>query len=132
MRTTDQKDASSHDADLLDREVLNELLTVCGHDPAFVSELVDTFVDRAKTLGLLCHESLSTGDLARVVSLAHEIKSSSGQLGAHRLQAASRTLETCGLACEEDLKPLVDRLAVEIQLASDALVAFKDSLGSKV
>jgi CheY-like chemotaxis protein/HPt (histidine-containing phosphotransfer) domain-containing protein len=112
--------AEGHDQ-VLDREAFLDTMEACGSDDAFLRELVDAFMSRARALGATCDRAISDGDRDCLESAAHELKSSSGQLGAKRLQETARALETQAAAGGTNLAPLGAALLAEIELACSAL-----------
>jgi two-component system, sensor histidine kinase and response regulator len=111
---------------ILDESVLAELLATTGDDPAFVRELVQTYLGEAP--GQLDGIAAAVGgsDAAALVRPAHTLKSSSATLGAARLSAVARRLEMAGRSGALDESATADLATVqdEWRAASDALTAW--------
>ena len=82
-----------HVAETLDTAVLAELLEAVGDDPAFVDELVDTFLAEAPGFLAAIDEAVRDGDAGRLLVPAHTLKGNASTMGAGRLAEISRTLE---------------------------------------
>jgi HPt (histidine-containing phosphotransfer) domain-containing protein len=83
----------SDDAPILDPAALDRLLEMTGGDPAFVDELVQTFLDDAAAqLGEL-RAAADAGSVDGIVRPAHSLKSNSASVGAMRLSELARSLE---------------------------------------
>ena len=80
-------------AETLDRAVLAELLEAVGDDPAFIDQLVDTFLAEAPRYLAAIDEGVAAGDATRVVVPAHTLKGNASTIGATELAALSRSLE---------------------------------------
>ncbi len=85
-------------APLVDRAVVDELLTSVMGDEAFVRDLVETFAGEAEVhLGALA-EAAERRDAAGAVRPAHTLKSSGAIIGAIRLSELCRAIEAAGRA----------------------------------
>jgi HPt (histidine-containing phosphotransfer) domain-containing protein len=73
----------------VDRSTLAELVATTGDEPAFLAELIDTYLDDAPSL-LAAMRSGGTEELRRA---AHTLKSNSATFGARRLAELCRRLE---------------------------------------
>ena len=80
-------------AETLDPAVLAELLEAVGDDPAFVDELVDTFLAEAPGFMAAIDGAVQAGDAGRLLVPAHTLKGNAATIGAERLAEVSRTLE---------------------------------------
>ena len=80
-------------AETLDPTVLAELLEAVGDDPAFVDELVDTFLAEAPGFLAAIDAAVGDGDAGRLLVPAHTLKGNAATIGAGRLAEVSRTLE---------------------------------------
>ena len=84
------------DAPLLDPAVLDELRAATGDDDEFLRDLVATYVDEADGHLEALGQAAATADAAAIVRPAHTLKSSSASVGAMRLAAICRDIETAG------------------------------------
>ncbi|HEY6569849.1 MAG TPA: Hpt domain-containing protein [Candidatus Limnocylindrales bacterium] len=80
-------------AETLDAAVLAELLEAVGDDPAFVDELVDTFLAEAPGFMSAIDGAVAAGDAGALLVPAHTLKGNASTIGAGRLAEISRTLE---------------------------------------
>lgn len=79
--------------DVLDADALGNLREMTGDDPAFLAELIDTYVvDAGRLLASMRHAVLA-GDAPGLRRAAHSLKSNSATLGATELAALCRVLE---------------------------------------
>lgn len=106
---------------IVDPGVLHDLFELAGSDLKFVEALVETFTDRAEMLCETLREALDAQDCESIERVAHEIRSSSSQLGALRLPALSKQLEARAAAGERDLGDLYEIFLSEVRLACEAL-----------
>jgi len=84
------------EAPVLDEAVLIELKETTGDDPAFVRDLVETYLaDVPIQLGGI-EAAIAANDAEALIRPAHTLKSSSAAVGAMRLSDVSRTLEMAG------------------------------------
>jgi HPt (histidine-containing phosphotransfer) domain-containing protein len=84
------------DLPLVDEAVLADLLTSTGDDPAFVRELVETYLAETPEQLEAITAAIDADDADALVRPAHTLKSSSATLGAMRLSALARELEIAG------------------------------------
>jgi HPt (histidine-containing phosphotransfer) domain-containing protein len=84
------------DLPLVDEAVLAELLASTGDDPAFVRELLETYLSETPAQIAAITAAIEADDAAELVRPAHTLKSSSATLGAMRLSALGRELEMTG------------------------------------
>jgi HPt (histidine-containing phosphotransfer) domain-containing protein len=87
---------SDADAPVLDETVLAELLATTGDDPAFVRELVETYLADVPVQLSGIAAAVGANDAAALVRPAHTLKSSSATVGAMRLATVARELEMAG------------------------------------
>ncbi len=81
------------ESDVLDRAALADLLAMTGGDPAFLAELIDTYVaDTPQQLATI-RQSLESGDAEAVRRAAHSLKSNSATFGATALARLCQELE---------------------------------------
>ena len=84
------------DLPLVDEAVLAELLASTGDDPAFVRELLETYLAETPDQLAAIRAAIEADDAEALVRPAHTLKSSSATLGAMRLSALARELEMAG------------------------------------
>ena len=80
-------------AETLDRATLAELLAAVGDDPAFVGELVDTYLADAPGQLDAIDAAIAAGSPDALVRPAHTLKGNSLNLGALELAEVARSLE---------------------------------------
>ena len=79
--------------DVLDAAALDNLREMTGDDPAFLGELIDTYVADAGHLLATMRQAVLAGDAPELRRAAHSLKSNSATLGATGLAALCRVLE---------------------------------------
>lgn len=84
------------DAPVLDPAVLDELRAATGDDDEFLRDLVATYVEEAAGHLDALGQAAAAADAAAIVRPAHTLKSSSASVGAMRLAAICRDIETAG------------------------------------
>jgi HPt (histidine-containing phosphotransfer) domain-containing protein len=77
----------------VDHRVLAALSQATGDDPAFLAELIDTYLANAPALVVAMRDALAAREAAGLRRAAHTLKSTSATLGAHRLADLCRHLE---------------------------------------
>jgi HPt (histidine-containing phosphotransfer) domain-containing protein len=77
----------------VDPETFAALSQATGDDPAFLAELIDTYLADAPSLLAAMRHALATGDTTALYRAAHTLKSSSAALGAESLASLCRRLE---------------------------------------
>jgi HPt (histidine-containing phosphotransfer) domain-containing protein len=77
----------------VDHQLLAALSQATGDDPAFLAELIDTYVADAPNLLTAMRDALATGDSLALRRAAHTLKSNSATFGARRLADLCRRLE---------------------------------------
>jgi len=96
------------DLPVLDETVLAELLASTGDDPAFVRELLETYLAETPEQLLAIRTAVDAGNASELVRPAHTLKSSSATLGAMRLSALARDLEMA--ARTDSLPPDIEQM----------------------
>jgi HPt (histidine-containing phosphotransfer) domain-containing protein len=81
---------------VLDESVLTDLKATTGDDPAFVRDLVETYLADAPVQLEGIDAAIAADDAEALIRPAHTLKSSSATVGAMRLAEVSRTLEMTG------------------------------------
>jgi HPt (histidine-containing phosphotransfer) domain-containing protein len=114
------------EADTLDQAALADLRAMTGDDPAFLAELIDTYVaDTPQQLATI-RRALDTGDAEAVRRAAHSLKSNSATFGAAALAGLGAQLEARGKAGElAGMDELVARAEAEYDLVKRALRALQ-------
>lgn len=113
----------------IDRSALDALLEITGGDPAFLAELVDTFLADAVDLLAAMERACERGDAAELRRAAHSLKSNGATFGAPALTAIARRIEGLGAAEHLDgAAPLVDDARREFARVERALRAIRAAL----
>jgi len=107
---------------ILDEAVLAELKATTGDDPAFVRELVDSYLAEAPAQIEGIAAAITGSDAAALVRPAHTLKSSSATVGAMRLATVARRLEITGRsgALGDGASADLDTLRAEWSAAAEA------------
>lgn len=93
-----------------------------GNDEAFVKELVETFVDEAKSLLGSMRHSVDQGDGAALRRAAHSLKSNSADFGWAPLTSLCRELEALGKEHQFDgAGEKIERATIEYERLVEAL-----------
>jgi HPt (histidine-containing phosphotransfer) domain-containing protein len=87
-------------SEAVDHRVLAALSQATGDDPAFLAELIDTYLSDAPDLLVAMRDALAAREDAGLRRAAHTLKSTSAMLGAHRLADLCRHLEDAGGSAE--------------------------------
>ena len=103
------------DAPALDEAVLNELQETTGDDPAFVRDLIETYLADAPVQLEGIEEAVAANDAEALIRPAHTLKSSSATVGAMQLAEASRALEMAGRTGALDAGVRVQADAVQVE-----------------
>jgi HPt (histidine-containing phosphotransfer) domain-containing protein len=77
----------------LDPAALANLLEITGGDPAFVDELIDTYLADGEQQLAAMRAALAAGDDAALMRPAHSLKSNSANVGATLLADLARSIE---------------------------------------
>ena len=77
----------------IDPDAFARLADITGDDPAFLAELVDTYLEDGAQQVAGLHAAASDEDPAALVRPAHTLKSSSASIGATTLAEQCRLLE---------------------------------------
>jgi len=111
------------DLPLVDEAVLAELLTSTGDDPAFVRELLETYLTETPEQLEAIRAAIEADDAEMLVRPAHTLKSSSATLGAMRLSALARELEMAGRSgsLSADVRALLQAATETWATTSEAL-----------
>lgn len=73
--------------------VIDELKEATGRDPAFLAELIDTYLEDSAALLAAMRQAIAAADAAEVRRAAHSLKSNSASFGAGPLANVCRELE---------------------------------------
>jgi HPt (histidine-containing phosphotransfer) domain-containing protein len=114
-----------HEPDVLDSDALAMLDELTGGDPAFLDELIDTWVgDGAEQLEAM-RQSLAAGDTPTLRRAAHSLKSTSQSLGAVLLASVCAEIEAAArngaIDAASPLLPVAQRRYEESRAALLAL-----------
>jgi HPt (histidine-containing phosphotransfer) domain-containing protein len=106
--------------DAIDRAAFDRLVASMGG--GFVTELVDTFIEDARDLGISLRKALAGADIDTFRRAAHSLKSTGETVGATRLAALARELEAQARGGSLDgVASRLDRLDGEYERAARAL-----------
>lgn len=114
--------------DVLDKSVLEELLAFADDgDPELLADLIQMFLDDGPAKVQAVHDGLAVGDFDKAERAAHSLKGSSGNLGAHFLQAVCESLQLSTrhrrLEESKQLAPQLDRRYAEAEQALRKVLA---------
>ena len=116
------------DGSVIDAAGFARLRDMAGGDPAFIAELIDTYLDDGvRQLGEL-EAAIAAGDAAGAVRPAHSLKTGSANVGATRVAALCAKVEAG--AREGSLDGAADALATirdGFERARRELVALRDA-----
>ncbi len=115
----------------VDQDVLDELHHAIGDDPAFLREVIDSYLEDTPRLIASIREGIVTLDVESTNRAAHTLKSTSATVGALGLSAMTRELETMTSVAttegddlaEPEIGALVDVIANEFLTVRDELNA---------
>ncbi|MCE7985042.1 MAG: response regulator [Caldilinea sp. CFX5] len=85
-------------ADAIEPGALARLQTVVGDQPAYLDELIDTFLTDGPQLLADLRRGIATGDRRGVHLAAHSLKANAADFGAGRLRDLNKTLESMAKA----------------------------------
>ena len=116
----------------LDLSTIEELRRFAGDDgDELVREVVGLFLESARKFGTVLGEAVAARDAAATAAAAHRIRGGSLNVGAKRLAAQAVDIETRARRNpEEDLRPSLDALIVELARVEDRLRPLLASGGS--
>jgi signal transduction histidine kinase/DNA-binding response OmpR family regulator len=116
--------AAERDSDpSLDPAALRRLADV-GRDDEFVSRVVKTYLSSSARLLAALRDAVAASDPEASAVAAHTLKSSSAQVGAVRVSALCKELETRGRSGSmEGVAELLDEIANELESACERLAA---------
>ena len=77
----------------VDRAALDNLLETTGRDPAFLAELIDTYLTDSVGLLATMDQAVSGANADQLRRAAHSLKSNSASFGAHGLTGLCQELE---------------------------------------
>ena len=108
----------------IDPAALETLLETTGGDPAFLAELIDSYVDDTPRLLAAIRHAVGAGDREELRRVAHTLKSNSATFGALALAALCRDLEERGKdGMLDDAAELVTQAEAEYSHVRQALQA---------
>ena len=79
---------------ILDYEIVNSLKDIDENNPSFFLELIDLYVKQFIDKLRMIDELMTSNDQAKIAGLLHQMKSSSGNVGATPLYEYCQKLET--------------------------------------
>jgi HPt (histidine-containing phosphotransfer) domain-containing protein len=110
----------------VDRAHLDRLAARFG--AGFVAQMIDLFLTQAEELLHAAGVAARAGDVTRIMSAVHALKSSAANVGAMSLSARSAEVERLGRETSSpDLAPDVDALVQEFHRVRDGLRAVRDT-----
>jgi CheY-like chemotaxis protein/HPt (histidine-containing phosphotransfer) domain-containing protein len=93
-----------------------------GGDPAFVVEVIDLFLEQVAPMPDELRAAVAAGDLPTAARIVHTLQSSSGNIGAVRLQRLCRDAERlAGTDRGDGLAEMADQVLAEIERVIRAL-----------
>jgi CheY-like chemotaxis protein len=95
-RPLDEPPREAKEGSVLDPAALDNLWEMAGGDPAFLAELIDTFLEDAPQLLAQIQQAVQQGDATLLRRAAHSLKSNSAEFGAQGLSSLCRDLEAVG------------------------------------
>jgi hypothetical protein len=116
------------DPNLLDASRLAELLNLDPGDPAMLLRFIGRFGASARRTAAELHERRAAGAAYDVGRLAHALKGSAANLGAHRLAARCDEVELLGEERVLASDALIGSVAEEVEAATGALEAFAEGV----
>ena len=98
-----------NDENFFDGAAMEKLRKLGGDE--FVRRMIDIFFDYAPKRVAAARAGEQAGDLAAIAKAVHPLKSSAGQIGAHRMQDLAAQIEKLAMANQPgNLPPLLDQL----------------------
>jgi HPt (histidine-containing phosphotransfer) domain-containing protein len=94
---------------LLDPAAFERLKSIGGDDPAFLADLISTFLEESPALVANLRKAAEAGDLDALRRSAHSLKSNSAEFGATALSGLARELEE--MARNRTLEGAMERVA---------------------
>ncbi|MCB8983486.1 MAG: GAF domain-containing protein [Ardenticatenaceae bacterium] len=120
-----QTPSSDSYSSLLDMQAIENLLAMTGDDPAFLAEMIDSFLETTPALLAQLHDSLASSDASGFRLAAHTLKSGSADFGAMSLSRQFAQLEEMGKSGELNgaaaLVAAAEALYAEVKLALEAI-----------
>jgi signal transduction histidine kinase/DNA-binding response OmpR family regulator/HPt (histidine-containing phosphotransfer) domain-containing protein/PAS domain-containing protein len=112
--------------DYLDPAALDNLRDMTGGDPAFLAELINTFLEDAPPLLKNLRQALSQEDASGVRLAAHSLKSNGADFGATTFSALCQQLEILGKSGQlGGAEALLSRISEEFETVKAALEAMR-------
>jgi HPt (histidine-containing phosphotransfer) domain-containing protein len=117
---------------VLDMSFVEELLSLTAdRDPELLLDLIEMFLGDAPGKVRAVREGIAKGDFDLVEGAAHSLKGSSGNLGAHRLQATCELLQqACRTNDTRRVEGLVATAEEDLQAAMEALQGLQSRYSS--
>ncbi len=117
----------------VDRDVLDELHHAIGDDPAFLREVIDSYLEDTPRLIASIREGIATRDVELTNRAAHTLKSTSATVGALGLSAMARELETMTSVATTEADDLAEpEIGALVDLVANEFLTVRDELNSIV
>jgi HPt (histidine-containing phosphotransfer) domain-containing protein len=106
----------------IDMLALDRLQEIVGGEPAYLYELIDSFLEDSPQCVFSLRQGLENGDAKRIHLAAHTLKANSAEFGAERLRELNRELEELAITGTlEEAPDLVTAIEQEYVLVQRAL-----------
>jgi HPt (histidine-containing phosphotransfer) domain-containing protein len=110
----------------VDPAAIQQLLEMTGGDAEFLDELIQSFLDGAVAQLADMEQAIAVGSAEDLLRPAHSLKGNSGNVGAHRLVALARELESDARSgALRDAGPRVAAAAAEFEAVKAGLAAIR-------
>jgi len=108
---------------------LTYLITVCGDDPEFKKEMIETFLNNTPPLINEMKDFLKVAEWKKIGDIAHKMKPSFTFMGIHAAKDLILALEKNGRQ-EEDISEISEMVSRLDSICTKAFEELKDDLGS--
>ncbi len=116
---------------VIDRAAIDNLFEITGGDPAFLAEMIDSFLETTPPLLTQLRQGLAAGDAAAFRLAAHTLKSGSVDFGALTMSERCARLEEMGREGRFDgAEPLVAEVEAIYEHVARDLAAIRDQQGA--
>jgi CheY-like chemotaxis protein len=101
----------------VDRDVLTSLAAIAGaQNPTLVDELIELFLGSTPLRIAELRQALKKKDAKRIREVAHDLRGSSGQLGATRMEQTCASIETLArTGCLKEVRRFIDQLDPDLE-----------------
>ena len=122
LSPTLQAEGDGLESSPIDMLALDRLQEIVGGDPAYLYELIDSFLEDSPQCVFSLRQGLENGDAKRIHLAAHTLKANAAEFGAERLRDLNRELEELAKrGALEDAPDLVTAIEAEYVLVQRAL-----------